>query len=142
PDPSGVDVATERRPAPRRGIALGDDVGVPFQQQAPPVPRLAEPGDDVGATARDLLDVDREAFLGEPALDERGDGGLVAVGISGLDDAGMRTRSRVSATSSSSWICGRTPRRDAPSTTPDAYSGGNQRMTASRRMTRYSSLAM
>src|SRR5262249_52391534 len=68
----------ERRPRPLRGIALRDHVGVPFEEEAAaPGALLADPGKDVGAAGRDILDFDGKAFATEPALDEGRDLGLV-----------------------------------------------------------------
>ena len=128
--------------APRGRIAFGHDVGVPLEQEASSGPDLAEPGHDVGTRRRHGLDLDREPFLGEPALHECGDGGLVAVGIAGLDDAGdadevARQRDQLVFVD----LRQRVAQTCALSHSGD-YSCGKDRMTASSRMTRNSSLAM
>ena len=115
------------------------DVGL---QQAPARGLVPEPRDDVGARRDDALDFQLEPFLDEPAADVFGDRGLVAVGIAGLDHARdpdeiARQRDQLV------WVDlrQRVAETGALSHSGD-YSCGKDRITASRRMTRYSSLAM
>src|SRR5439155_15703284 len=67
-DPAVDQLGAERRVRPLARIALGDDVGVALEQEAWAPVAVAEPGDDVGPSGRDLVDLDAEPLLSEPAL--------------------------------------------------------------------------
>ena len=86
-DPAVDQVGAERRVAPLGGIALGDDVGVAFEEQRRAA-RLADPRQHVGPAGRDLVDLDLEALAAQPALHVGGDGGLGGGGIARADHAG------------------------------------------------------
>jgi hypothetical protein len=77
----------EGRVRPLRRVALGDDVGVALEEQASPAALLAEPGDDVRSPRRGVVDLEREAFRGEPLLDAAGDRRLAGGRIARPHDA-------------------------------------------------------
>ena len=98
-------------------------------------------GDADGVASGDVLHVHLEAFPAEPAFDEAGDARLVALGIAGTMDA--RDADEVAGQLDD--LVGVDALEDARERRHrrvDGHSSGNDRMTASRRITRCSSPPM
>src|SRR5262245_48052012 len=73
--------------APRRGIALGDDVGVSLEAKGLAGLGAVKPADHIRAARGDLLHFDREPFAAEPRLHGERDRPLVGYGFSRPEDA-------------------------------------------------------
>jgi len=72
---------------PGGGITFGHDVGVTFKEERRARAGLTEPRDDVRSAGSHGLNLDVEAFLGQPPFDVLGDRGFGGVGIAKTDDA-------------------------------------------------------
>src|SRR4029453_4639926 len=87
-DPAVDQIGAERGMRPLGGIRLRHDVRVTLEEQALAAALLTEPGDDVRASGRDVLDLEVEPLLGEPGFHVAGNGGLGGIGVARTDDAG------------------------------------------------------